>query len=114
MDANGNFKVEVSIEELEALRATIRTLNGEKNGLFGLLRQLKNGETSLEELYINGNELRIVRAPDAPVTNGTTAAVPTAGENSNGSDPAEDIRGPAVPEPEPELATAGGGSKRKS
>ena len=114
MDANGNFKVEVNIEELEALRATIRNLNGEKNGLFGLLRQLKNGETSLEELYINGNELRIVRAPDAPAANGTTAAVPTAGENRNGSDPAEDIRGPAVPESTPELATAGGGSKRKS
>ena len=114
MDANGNFKVEVSIEELEALRNSIRTLNGDKNSLFGLLRQLKNGETALEELYINGNEMRIVRAPDAPATNGTTATVPAAGENSNGNQPAEDIRGPAVPEPESELATAGGGSKRKS
>ena len=113
MDANGNFKVEVSIEELEALRATIRTLNGDKNSLFGLLRQLKNGETSLEELYINGNEMRIVRAPDVPATNGTTAPVPAAGENTNGSNAAKDIRGPAVSEPEPELATAGGNSKRK-
>ena len=117
MDANGNFKVEVSIEELETYRAaaksTVEQLNKDKNELFGLLRQLKNGETSLEELYINGNEMRIVRPPDAPATNGTTAPVPAAGENTNGSNTAEDIRGPAVPEPEPELATAGGNSKRK-
>jgi hypothetical protein len=114
MDANGNFKVEVGIEDLEALRATIKTCNSEKNGLFSLLRQLKNGEITLEELYINGNELRIVRAPNAPATNGTTAAVPTAGDGINGSNAAEDIRGPAVPEPERELAAAGGNSKRKS
>ena len=117
MDANGNFKVEVSIEELEAYRAaakhTIEQLNKDKNGLFILIRQLKNGETALEDVFINGDQLRVV-TPDAPATNGTTATVPAAGENSNGSDPAEDIRGPAVPEPEPELATAGGGSKRKS
>ena len=117
MDQNGNFEVKVTIEELEAYRAavklTIKQLNEDKNGLFGLIRQLKNGETALEELYINGNEMRIVRAPDAPATNGTTATVPAAGENTNGSNTAEDIRGPAVPAPEPELATAGGNSKRK-
>ena len=117
MEANGNFKVEVSIEELETYRAaaknTIEQLNKDKNGLFILIRQLKNGETALEDVFINGDQLRVV-TPDAPATNGTTAAVPATGENSNGSDPAEDIRGPAVPEPEPELATAGGGSKRKS
>ena len=117
MDANGNFKVEVTIEELEAYRAavknTIKQLTEDKNGLFILIRQLKNGETALEDVFINGDQLRVV-TPDAPATNGTTATVPATGENSNGSDPAEDIRGPAVPEPEPELATAGGGSKRKS
>ena len=117
MEANGNFKVEVSIEELETYRAaaknTIKQLTEDKNGLFILIRQLKNGETSLEDVFINGDQLRIVK-PDAPATNGAAPTVPAAGENSNGNQPAEDIRGPAVPAPEPELATAVGGSKRKS
>jgi len=118
MDQNGNFEVKVTIEELEAYRAaaknTIEQLNKDKNGLFILIRQLKNGETNLEDVFFNGDQLRVV-TPDAPVTNGITATVPAAGENSNGNQPTEDIlRGPAVLEPEPELATAGGGSKRKS
>ena len=117
MDQNGNFEVKVTIEELEAYRAavksTIKQLNEDKNGLFGLIRQLKNGETSLEDVFINGDQLRIVK-PDAPATNGAAPTVPTTGENSNGSNSTEELRGPAVPEPETELATTGGGSKRRS
>ena len=117
MEANGNFKVEVSIEELETYRAaaknTIKQLTEDKNGLFILIRQLKNGETSLEDVFINGDQLRIVK-PDAPTTNGATPTVSTAGENSNGSNSTEELRGPTMAEPETELATTGGGSKRRS
>ena len=116
MDQNGNFEVKVTIEELEAYRAavklTIKQLNEDKNGLFTLIRQLKNGETSLEDVFINGDQLRIV-TPDVPATNGATPTVPT-GENSNGSNSTEELRGPTMAEPETELATTGGGSKRRS
>ncbi len=117
MDADGNFEVKVTIDDLAAYRAaaknTIEQLNKDKNGLFILIRQLKNGETSLEDVFINGDQLRIVK-PDAPATNGAAPTVPTTGENSNGSNSTEELRGPTMAEPETELATTGGGSKRKS
>ena len=117
MDQNGNFEVKVTIEELEAYRAavklTIKQVTEDKNGLFILIRQLKNGETSLEDVFINGDQLRIVK-PDAPATNGAAPTVPTTGENSNGSNSTEELRGPTMAEPETELATTGGGSKRRS
>ena len=119
MDANGNFEVKVSIEELAAYRAavnaTIKELTRDKNGLFTLIRQIKNGETALADVFIQGDQLRVV-TPDVPATNGATPTptVPTAGENSNGSNATEELRGPTMVEPGTELAATGGGSKRKS
>ena len=113
MDQNGNFEVRVMFDDLAALKGTIAQLNLDKNGLFSLVRQLKNGESSLEDVFINGDQLRIVK-PDAPATNGATPTVPTGGANHNGSNSTEELRGPAVLESAPELTEAGGGSKRRS
>ena len=109
MDANGNFKVDIEIADLEALRTQLRQANSEKQGLVGLIRQLKSGEISLEDLFMNGNELRYVKK-DATAPE-PTANVPGGSVNDNQAD-AENIRRPAVPEQEPALAGAKGGPKR--
>ncbi len=116
MDANGNFKVEVNIGDLEALRATITSLTNEKSGLIGLVRQLKNGEMSLEDLFMNGNELRVDRQAREVRDNVPESVTDVPGGSLNGHEAAGEngIRGPAVPEQVSGPTSAKAGSKRGS
>ena len=110
MDANGNFKVDIEIADLEALRTQLRQANSEKQGLVGLIRQLKSGEISLEDLFMNGNELRYVKK-DATAPE-PTANVPGGSVHGNEGDAKNGVRGPAIPEQEPALAGADGSPER--